>query len=171
MDGGRPDGLNVVRSVVSDEGNAAFFYEVRNVGVIAGEPGGVRPRTQRGAPLPTARIEKDDVARRHLHVLQLFQGLEVFPMDGRSRLEPPLRSGLPRQARRIEEDGAGDHAIFQSIDIPFRATARGLDVFHRPAVVSLAVHHDVTVHGIQMAVNHAMIRARILVSIGGAGRS
>ena len=92
-------------------------------------------------------------------------------MYGCSRLEPALRRGLSRQAGRVEEDASRDNAILQGIDIPFRATACGLYVFHRPSVVSLAVNHDVAVYGIQMAVNHAMIGARILVSIGGACRT
>src|SRR5579862_6832684 len=104
-------------------------------------------------------------------MLQLFQSFEVFPMDGRSRIEPPLRSNLSRKTCRIEEDGSGYNTVFQSVDIPFRTTARGLDVLHRHSVVSLAVYHHVTVHGIQMAVNNAMIRACILVSIAGASRA
>src|SRR5712691_2861442 len=95
-------GRDVVWPVASDEGNAPLFQEIRNVGVITGEPGFPWPSTERGAPLPTPRIEKDDVARRHLHVLQFFQGLEVFPMDTRSRLQPPLSSVLLRQEYRIE---------------------------------------------------------------------
>src|ERR1700722_19070451 len=162
-------GGDVARSIAADERNATFFYEVRYVGVIAGKSGGVRPSAQRGAPLPTARVKKNNVARRHLHVLQLFQGLEVFPMDGRSGFEPPLRGGLAWQPRPIEEDGSGDHAIFQSVDIPLRATARGDDVFHRPAVVALTFRHDVTIHRVQMTVNHAMIRAGVLVAISRAG--
>src|SRR5207245_3002557 len=88
-----------------------------------------------------------------------------------SRIEPPSCSGLSRHGLSSAEDGSGDHAVLQSIDIPFRATARGRDVFHRPAVVSLAVYHDVTVHGIQMAVNDAMIRPRISIGIGGSCRA
>ena len=148
-----------------------FLYEVSDIGVITSETHGIRPRTQRGAPLPTAGIEKHDVASGHFHTLQLLQGLEIFPMDGRSRIEPPLGSGFSRQTRRIEQDGSGDNAVLQSIDIPFRATALGLDVLHRPAVVALAVHHDVTVHCIQMAVNDAMIRPRISICIGGSCRT
>src|SRR5229473_3839216 len=88
-------GQDVVRPVACDEGNAPLFQEIRNVGVIAGEPGFPWPGAERGAALPTPRIEKDDVTCRHLHVLQLFQGLEVFAMDRRSRLQPPLSGGLP----------------------------------------------------------------------------
>src|SRR6516162_11770270 len=91
-------------------------------------------------------------------------------MDSRSRLQPPLGSGLSWQASRIEEDGSGDNTIFQRVNIPFWATARSLDVIHRPAIVSLAVNHDVTVHRIQMAVNHTMICTCVLIPIGGACR-
>ncbi len=107
---------------------------------------------------------------RYFDVLQLFQGLQIFPMNGRSRLEPALRSGLARKARCVEEDRARHDAIFQDVDISLWATAGGHDVFHRPAVVALAFRHHVAVHRIQMAVNDAMVGARILVSIGGAGR-
>jgi hypothetical protein len=61
--GRQAGGHDVVRPVASDEGNAALFEEIRNVGVISGEPGFPRPGAERGAPLPTPRIEKDDVAR------------------------------------------------------------------------------------------------------------
>src|SRR5271169_2101677 len=70
-------GRNVVRSITSDERNAAFFYEICNIGVPARESRGVRPWTQRGAPLPSACVEKDNIAWRHFHVFQLFQGLQV----------------------------------------------------------------------------------------------
>src|SRR2546425_8532133 len=91
-------------------------------------------------------------------------------MDGSPRLQPTLRRGLPWQARRIEQNASGDDAILQSIDAPFRATAGRLDVFHRHTVVSLSFDHDMAVHGIQMAVAYPMVRARVLVPIGGAGR-
>ena len=91
-------------------------------------------------------------------------------MDGRSGLQPALWSSLPRQARRIEQNGPRDDAILQGIDTPFRAATRGLDLFHRHAVISLAFHHDVTVHGVKMAVTHPMVRARVLVSVRGASR-
>jgi hypothetical protein len=55
-------GHDVVWPVASDEGNAPLFQEIRNVGVISGEAGFPRPGTERGAPLPTPCIEKDDVA-------------------------------------------------------------------------------------------------------------
>src|SRR6516164_7912695 len=122
---------DVVWPVASDEGNAPLFQEIRNVGVISGEPGFPWPSAERGAPLPTPRIEKDDVACRHRHVLQLFQGLAVFPMDRRSRLHPPLSSGLSRQECRIEQNGSCDNTIFQSIDTSFRTAACSRDVFHR----------------------------------------
>ena len=51
-------------------------------------------------------------------------------MDGRSGLQPALWSSLPRQARRIEQNGSRDDAILQGIDTPFRAATRGLDLFH-----------------------------------------
>ena len=55
-------GHDVVWSVASDEGNPTLFEEVRNVGVIAGKPGFPWPSAERGAPLPTPTIEKDNVA-------------------------------------------------------------------------------------------------------------
>src|SRR5215471_568366 len=121
-------GRDVVWPVASDEGNATLFQEIRNVGVISCEPGFPWPRAERCAPLPAPRIEKDDVACRHRHVLQLFKGLEVFPMDRRSRLHPPLSSGLSRQECGIEQNGSRDNAVLQSVDASFRATARGGDV-------------------------------------------
>src|SRR5262249_3827368 len=87
-------------------------------------------------------------------------------MDGRSGIEPPLRSRFSRQACRIEEDAARDDSVLQGIDVPFRATTRSLDVFHRNSVIPLSLGHDVTVHGIKMAVDHAMVCARILIPIG-----
>src|SRR2546427_12858219 len=89
-------------------------------------------------------------------------------MDRRSRLQPPLRSGLSRQECRIEQDGARDNTILQSVDTAFRATARGRDVFPRHAVVALAIHHHVTVQGIKMTVNDAVNWTRALVSIRGS---
>src|SRR5215470_2643259 len=65
-------GHDVVWPVASDEGNAPLFQEIRNVGVISGEPGFPWPGAERGAPLPTPRIEKDDVACRHRHVFHLL---------------------------------------------------------------------------------------------------
>src|SRR5262249_43757215 len=120
---------DVVWSVASDEGNAPLFQEIRNVGVISGEPGFPWPGAERGAPLPAARIEKDDVAFRHLHVLQLFQGLEVFPMDRRSRLQPALSRGLSGQERRIEQNGAGGNSILEAVDGPCRAAALRREAF------------------------------------------
>src|SRR5262245_53335271 len=55
-------GHHVVWPVASDEGNAPLLQEIRNVGVIAGESGVPWPSAERGAPLPTPCIEKDDVA-------------------------------------------------------------------------------------------------------------
>jgi hypothetical protein len=92
-------------------------------------------------------------------------------MDRRSRLQPPLSSGLPRQECRIEQNGSRDNAIFQCVDIPFRATTCGRDFFHRPSVVAFAVYHHVAVHGVKMTVNDGVIRTRILVLIGGACRT
>src|SRR5256885_6464148 len=83
-------------------------------------------------------------------------------MDPRSRPQPTLGSGLSRHEWRIEQDGARDNPILQSVDTAFRATARGRDVFHRHAVVALAVHHHVTVQGIEMTVNDAVICTRVL---------
>src|SRR5207248_1547316 len=165
----KPRGLHVVRPVASDEGNASFFYEIGNICVVSCKPGGVGPRSERASPFPAASIEQYDVARGHLHALQLLQRLEVFAMDRCPRFQPTLRSSFSRQARRIEKDASGNDAIFQSIDISLRTATCGLDVLHRSPVVSLAVDHDVTVHGIQVTVNHAVIRAGVLVSIGGAG--
>src|SRR5258708_3112062 len=105
-------GHDVIRSVASDERNAALFYEVGNVGVIASESIGIRPGPQSRAPLPTTCVEKDDIACRHFHMLKLFHRLEGLAMNGRSRLEPPLRSSLPRQTRRIEEDGSSRERPF-----------------------------------------------------------
>src|SRR5260370_3296055 len=99
-----------------------------------GEPRGIRRRTQCGAPLPTAGIEKYDVASRHFHALRLFQGLEIFPMDGRSRIEPSLGSGLSGEPRGIEENGSGAHAVLQSVDIPSLSTALARGRFHPPAL-------------------------------------
>src|SRR6266481_5062452 len=55
-------GHDVVWPVASDEGNAPLLQEIRNDGVIAGESGVPWPSAERGAPLPTPCIEKDDVA-------------------------------------------------------------------------------------------------------------
>ncbi len=60
---------------------------------------------------------------------------------------------------------------FNALMLPFGQPRLGNDIFHRNAVVSLAVHHHVTIQGIQMAVSHAMVRARILIRVGGACRS
>src|SRR5580704_6800168 len=109
----------------------------------AGESGGCWPGTERGAALPTAGIKKDDIAGRDLDLLQLFEGLQVFAMDWRPGFEPALRRGFARQTRRVKEDGAGDHAVFQGVDIAFRAAASGLDVFHGSTVVALAIDHHV----------------------------
>ena len=59
---------------------------------------------------------------------------------------------------------------FRALMLPFRTTARGRDLFHRHAVVALAVHHHVAVQGVEMTVNDAVICTGVLVSIGGAGR-
>lgn len=82
--------------IATDEGNSAFFYatffyKVRNVGVIAGKPGTARLRAQRGAPLPTARVEKNNVARRNLD-------MPTFPTP------PDLRDGSPFQDRATLEE-------------------------------------------------------------------
>src|SRR5689334_25410375 len=90
---GRDD---IVRSVGSREGNTSLLQEVSDVGMITGVAGRRWPGTQCGASLPAACIEKDHVAGRYLNVLQFFQRLEVFSMDGRSRLKPALRRGLSR---------------------------------------------------------------------------
>ena len=103
-------------------------------------------------------------------MLHLFQGLEIFPVNGRARFQPTLRGRLPRQACCVKENAPCNDAILQRVDVALRATARSLNVLHGPAVVSLAFGHNVTVHGIKMAVNDPMIRARVLVPIRCAGR-
>src|SRR6266481_8229830 len=55
-------GHDVVWPVASDEGHAPLFQEICNVGVISGEPDFPWPSAERGAPLPTSCIKKDDVA-------------------------------------------------------------------------------------------------------------
>ena len=52
---------DVIRPVGSDERYSTLLDEVSDIGVIAGKTVRVRPRTQRCAPLPPARIQKDDV--------------------------------------------------------------------------------------------------------------
>src|SRR5262245_822317 len=105
--------------------------------MISGETGGIWPWSQSRASFPPAGVEKDDVARTNLDVLDLFQGFEILPMDGSSRFQPTLRSGLTRQSRRIEKNTARDDTIFQSIDASSRTTSGCLDLFYRNAVVSL----------------------------------
>src|SRR6516225_1186727 len=91
-------GLNVVRAVAADERNATLLNKVGNIGMIARKSHGVRPRTQRSAPIPTTGVEQDHVTSRHFHALQFFQRFEVLTMDGCSGLDPSLRSRFPRQA-------------------------------------------------------------------------
>ena len=74
-------------------------------------------------------------------------------MDGRSRFQPSLRSNFTGQKRRVEQDGTRHHAVFQGGNAPLRTTARGFDIFHRHAVIPLALIHHVTVHRIQMTVD------------------
>src|SRR5215472_1936470 len=88
---------DVIWTVASDEGYAAFFQEVCDVGVIAGEAGVPPPRSFLSAPFPPAGVQKDYVAGSHFYVLQLFQRFEVFPMDGRSRFNPSFCRSLPWQ--------------------------------------------------------------------------
>src|SRR4029078_12205155 len=90
-------------------------------------------------------------------------------VNSRSRFKPALCRSFPGQARCVELDGARYYAIFESRDVPFRATVRGLDVFHWPAVISLAFKHDMTIHCVQVAVDDAVICARVLVAVGSAG--
>src|SRR6185436_6505364 len=96
--------------------------EIGDVDVVAGEPGGVGPRTQRRATLPSTRVEQDDVAGRDLHPLHSFERLEILAVDGRSRFQPALRGGLAGQSRGVEQDAARDDAIFQG-DTAARAAA------------------------------------------------
>src|SRR6266571_2155797 len=86
-------------------------------------------------------------------------------MDRCSGLQPTLCGGLSRQKCGIEQNAARDDAVFQGIDTSSRTTARGLDLIHGYAVITLAVGHDVTIHRIEMAVDNAVIAAAILVTI------
>src|SRR6266705_5771618 len=86
-------------------------------------------------------------------------------MDRCSGLQPTFCSGLSRQKCGIEQNAARDDAVFQGIDTSSRTTARGLDLIHGYAVITLAVGHDVTIHRIDMAVDNAVIAATILITI------
>src|SRR5947209_10839992 len=86
-------------------------------------------------------------------------------MDRCSGLQPTLCGGLSRQKCGIEQNAARDDAVFQGIDTSSRTTARGLDLIHGYAVITLAVGHDVTIHRIEMAVDNAVIAATILITI------
>src|SRR6185436_9109586 len=121
--------------------------------------------TQRRATLPSTRVEEDDVAGRDLHPLHSFERLEILAVDGGSRFQPALRGGLAGQSRGVEQDAASDDAVFRRVDTAARAAASRLDVLHGHAVVTLAVHHDVAVHGVEMTVNYSMVRARVLVPV------
>src|SRR5439155_19330361 len=145
--------------------DASLLDKVGNVGVIAGEARCVWPSAQRGPPFPPARVEQDDVARRNFDALDFFQRLEVLPVDRCSGLQPTLCRNLSRQKCGIEQNAARDDAVFQGIDTSSRTTARGLDLIHGYAVITLAVGHDVTIHRIEMAVDNAVIAATILITI------
>src|SRR6201988_541189 len=110
---------DVIRTVASDEGYAAFFQEVCYVGVITGEAGIPPPRYFLSAPFPPARVQKDHVAGSHFDMLQLFQGFEVFPMDRSSRFKPSFWRGLAGQERRVEQEGTRHHAVSESRNVPF----------------------------------------------------
>ena len=63
-------GRDVIRSVASDERNAAFFYEIRNIGVIARESRGVRPGTHGGAALPSPLCARsENLSRRQARAI------------------------------------------------------------------------------------------------------
>src|SRR6266566_4808981 len=156
---------DIIRPITSDERDTSLFDEVGNVGVITGEARRVWPSAQRGAPFPAARIEQDDVAGRNFDALDFLQRFEVLPVNRCTGLQPTLRRGLSRQECGIEQNAARDDAVFEGIDTSSRTTARGLDLIHRYAVITLAVGHDVTIHRIEMAVNNAVIAAAILVTI------
>src|SRR5262245_44053209 len=86
-------------------------------------------------------------------------------MDSGSRFEPALRSRLARQARRIEENTARHHTILQGVNASSRTTAGCFDLVSGNSVVAFTVGHDVTVHRIQVAVTHAVIRSRVLIAV------
>ncbi len=155
----------IVRPIGRNKRHTSFLKEVRNVDVVTGKPFGVRPWTSRRAALPSARVEKNDIARRDLHALHFFQRLEIFPMNRGTWLQPTLRGSLPRQTRRVEQDTTRDHAILQCVDAAPWTTSRGLDFLHRDAVVSPAVNHDVTIQCVKVAMNDAMIGSAVLISV------
>ncbi len=172
MTRGRPDGETSFGPSDPMNDTPRSFRKCRDVRVVAGE---IRSPSATGRfarpALPASGVEQDDVARRDLHTLDLFERLDIRPMHCRARLEPTLTGALSRQERGIEQDAARDNPVLQGVDAASRTPASRLDIVHRHAVVSPAVQHDVTVDGIQVAVRNAVIGAVVLVAIQCDGRT
>ena len=128
------------------------------------------PGPQCFPPLPTAGVQKDHVTRLHGHTLDGFQCHQILIVDGGARFQPAFRRGLARQQGGIEQHGTGEDAILVGHDAAARATVGGFHFLPAHAVVAHALEHDVTVQGVQVAVNGAVIAAAVLVAIRGAGR-
>src|SRR6266581_9518826 len=125
--------------IVPNEGWQALVHPGNRVRVITGDLSGPWPHLL--ASFPPSDVEQRHIPGSSLHARLLFPGFQVGARDRHTWLDP--LGAL--QLRNVVQDGASNDAVLPIHHAALLASGLRRDVvFHRNAVVHLAVDEEVT---------------------------